>query len=100
MSFKIHITPIADFQEIRLSDISTGNCIAITTKGGILNEWLVEGKTSIINGNDFSNGWGNFEMNGFKSGKMSPFSCRLANGEYQHLDKTYTIEKFCLVIIK
>lgn len=96
MSFEIHITPIADFQEIRLSDISTGNCITITTKGGILNEWIVEGKTSIINGNDFTNGWGNFEMNGFKSGKMSPFSCRLANGQYQHLDKTYTIEKFYL----
>jgi aldose 1-epimerase len=96
MPFEIQITPIADFQAIRFIDLIDGNSIAITTKGGILNEWLTDGKSSIIDGNDFTKGWGNFEMNGFKSGKMSPFSCRLENGQYQHEDHLYTIEKFYL----
>jgi aldose 1-epimerase len=96
MSFEIQITAIAHFEEVNLKDTSNGNSIKICTKGGILNEWIVGGKKSIINGNDFNKGWGNFEMNGFKSGKMSPFSCRLEMGQYQHLDQAYTIEKFYL----
>ncbi len=96
MSFEIQITAIAHFEEVNLKDTSNGNSIKICTKGGILNEWIVGGKKSIINGNDFNKGWGNFEMNGFKSGKMSPFSCRLEMGQYQHLDQQYTIQKFYL----
>lgn len=96
MSFEIQITAIDHFEQIDLKDTSNGNSIKICTKGGILNEWIVDGKKSIINGNDFNKGWGNFEMNGFKSGKMSPFSCRLKQGQYQHLDQVYTIEKFYL----
>ena len=84
MSFEIQIHPNTDFQEIRLRDKSNGNSITIVTKGGLLNEWLAEGVNAIIHGNDLSRGWGAFEMNGFKGGKMSPFSCRLANGQYQH----------------
>lgn len=96
MSFEIQVTAIDHFEQITLKDNSNGNSIAICTKGGLLNEWLVGGKQSIINGNDFTKGWGNFEMNGFKSGKMSPFSCRLEKGQYHHLDQIYTIEKFYL----
>jgi aldose 1-epimerase len=48
----------------------------------------------IVEGNDFSEGWGDFEAGGFKGGKMSPFSCRIQNGQYTFEDKTYTIEKF------
>lgn len=96
MRFKIDISPISDFQAIRLADNSLGSSIVITTKGGLLNEWIINKKTSIINGNELANGWGNFEMNGFKGGKMSPFSCRLAKGQYQHEEQTYTIEKFYL----
>jgi aldose 1-epimerase len=96
MSFEIQIHPNTDFQEIRLRDKSNGNSITIVTKGGLLNEWLAEGVNTIIHGNDLSRGWGAFEMNGFKGGKMSPFSCRLANGQYQHEEHDYKIEKFYL----
>ena len=96
MPFEIQTSPVANFQEIRLTDNSSKNSVVISTKGGLLNEWMVNGSNSIIHGNDFSKGWGNFEMNGFKSGKMSPFSCRLANGQYEHEEKIYTIEKFYL----
>lgn len=96
MSFDIQITAIDHFEQVTLKESNTGNSISICTKGGLLNEWLIDGNRSIINGNDFTSGWGNFEMNGFKSGKMSPFSCRLENGQYQHLDQHYKIEKFYL----
>ena len=96
MSFEIQISSLDHFELITLKESNTGNSISISTRGGLINEWLIEGSRSIINGNDFSNGWGNFEMNGFKSGKMSPFSCRLENGTFTHLDQIYTIEKFYL----
>jgi aldose 1-epimerase len=48
----------------------------------------------IVEGNDFSKGWVDFEAGGFKGGKMSPFSCRIENGQYTFEDKTYTLEKF------
>ena len=96
MSFEIQTTKLNHFEQISLIDTSNENRISICTKGGLLNEWIVSGKKSIINSNDFSKGWGNFEMNGFKSGKMSPFSCRLENGTFKHIDQTYTIEKFYL----
>lgn len=96
MSFEIQISTIADFEELIIQDTSIGHQIKIVTKGGILNEWISNSTTSSINSNNFENGWGNFEMNGFKSGKMSPFSCRLANGQYAYQGKLYTIEKFYL----
>lgn len=96
MSFEIQISSLDHFEQITLKESNTDNSISISTRGGLINEWLIEGSRSIINGNDFSNGWGNFEMNGFKSGKMSPFSCRLENGTFKHLDQIYTIEKFYL----
>jgi aldose 1-epimerase len=96
MSFEIALIPMANFKQVAISNTANGSRISLCTKGGLLNEWIVGNNISIINGNDFSKGWGNFEMNGFKSGKMSPFSCRLANGQYDYLGNRYTIEKFYL----
>jgi aldose 1-epimerase len=96
MSFEIEVKPMATFEQVTISNTANGNSISISTKGGLLNEWVVGENRSIINSNDFSKGWGNFEMNGFKSGKMSPFSCRLENGQYEYLGNNYTIEKFYL----
>lgn len=96
MPFEIQINSRTNFQEIRLIDNIGKSSIIISTKGGLLNEWIVNEASSVINGNDFSKGWGSFEMNGFKSGKMSPFSCRLDHGQYEHEGQVYTIEKFYL----
>jgi aldose 1-epimerase len=99
MSFEIEIIPLSHFELVRLIDTSSKTVIEIATKGALLNSWQVmdNSKTlEIVDGNDFSKGWGNFESGGFKGGKMSPFSCRLENGQYAFDDKTYTIEKFYL----
>jgi len=97
MSFEIEITPASHFELVRLIDTSNKTVIEIATKGALLNSWQVMGHSEpleIVEGNNFSEGWGNFENNGFRGGKMSPFSCRIENGQYTLNDSTYTIEKF------
>jgi aldose 1-epimerase len=97
MSFEIEIAPLSHFELVRLRDTSTQTVIEIATKGALLNSWQVMGSSQaleIVEGNDFSKGWGDFENNGFRGGKMSPFSCRLENGQYIIEDTTYTLEKF------
>lgn len=99
MSFQIDIQAVANFEIIQISHPQKGIQITIATKGGILNSWLIQNGEithEFIDGNDFTNGWGVFEMNGFKSGKMNPFSCRLQNGSYQHQGNNFTIDKFYL----
>ena len=97
MSFEIQITSLSHFELVRLIDTSNQTVIEIATKGALLNSWQVMGHSTlleIVEGNDFSKGWVDFEAGGFKGGKMSPFSCRIENGQYTFEDKTYTLEKF------
>ncbi len=97
MSFEIQIASLSHFELVRLIDTSTNTVIEIATKGALLNSWQLMGHSKpleIVEGNDFSKGWVDFETGGFKGGKMSPFSCRIENGQYTFEDKTYTIEKF------
>jgi aldose 1-epimerase len=97
MSFEIQIAPLSHFELVRLIDTSSNTVIEIATKGALLNSWQVMGHSKsleIVGGNDFSKGWVNFENNGFRGAKMSPFSCRLENGQYTIDNTTYTLEKF------
>lgn len=97
MSFSIDIQPISTFQQIRITHTTTKNYIDIISKGGILNSWMqTKENWDIIDGNDFASGWENFESNGFKGGKMSPFACRLFQGKYQYINQQYKVEKFYL----
>ena len=99
MPFSIKVLPLSTFETIQISDSTQNNSIEIVTKGGLLNAWRMQNEQSSINiiaGNDFSNGWRAFEKNGFRSGKMSPFACRLNEGKYSYEGKTYQIEKFYL----
>ena len=103
MSFSIDIQPLFDFKRIRITNQGINAHIDIISKGGLLNSWvspnpheIAQPTIDIIDGNDFSQGWNNFEINGFKSGKMNPFSCRLFNGKYEHDQNCYHIEKFYL----
>jgi aldose 1-epimerase len=99
MSFKISIIPLDSFDLIELIDISSETHIQICTRGALLNSWTIRNNGEIhecIQGNDLDNGWHEFESNGFRSGKMSPFSCRIKNGQFEHLQQKYTLEKFYL----
>lgn len=97
MSFSIDIQPISSFKRIRIVDNLNNVHIDIISKGALLNSWWQGPENwDIIDGNHFENGWGDFESNGFKSGKMIPYACRLNLGKYKHDNKEYTIEKFYL----
>lgn len=99
MAFEIKNTPILDFEEIAISNTSSKTIIKITTKGALLNSWRILHQGSlfdVINGNKWTKGWEGFEQNGFKGGKMSPFSCRLQQGKYTFNETGYCIEKFYL----
>jgi aldose 1-epimerase len=98
MAFQLNIIPKNNFQLIQIANPEKGIQVEISTKGGLLNSWKTTtgAPMEFIAGNDFDKGWVNFEMNGFRSGKMSPFSCRLENGAYQWGGQQYTIEKFFL----
>ena len=99
MSFEIQVSPVLDFQKLRLIDAENGSSVEIVTKGALLNSWQVLNGTKriqLIEGNDFNHGWEAYASNGFKSAKMAPFACRMENGQYQHHDKTWTIEKYYL----
>lgn len=97
MSFSIQIKTVDNFELIQISDSQTGIVATILTRGALLNSWSIvdQGSTTeFVEGNDLSNGWKDFEQNGFRSAKMNPFACRLYKGSYAHLDKKYTIEKY------
>ncbi len=99
MSFSIHTKNIEGFTEISITDTAQLSKVCIISKGAILNSWNwnVEGKiTEFIDGNDFSKGWPAFESMGFKSGKMSPYSCRLNKGQYIHAGEAYTMTNYYL----
>mgnify|MGYP000524505596 CR=1 FL=1 len=97
MSFSIDIQPISTFKRIRIANHESKASIDIMSKGGVLNSWLqTNDQWDIIDGNNFESGWGDYESNGFKSGKMSPYGCRLSQGQFTHLSQSYKIEKFYL----
>jgi pantothenate kinase len=99
MSFTIDIQPHFDFKIIRIANNDTKVYIDIVTKGGLLNSWVQSKGSSqfdVIDGNDLSNDWVNFESNGFKSAKMNPFCCRMNEGSYLFETSNYKIEKFYL----
>lgn len=99
MAFEIKKNLLQGIETIEILNPQTKASISISTTGAILNSWKVpiHGQFfELIAGNDFSNGFQGFEQKGFKSGKMSPFSCRLSNGQYMHDGKEYKINKFYL----
>ena len=99
MSFEIQVAPLLDFEKLSLIDAENGIRVEITTKGALLNSWQVQNKAAkiqLIDGNDFSNGWLAFESAGFKSAKMAPFACRLENGNYTYLGKTWRLDQYYL----
>jgi aldose 1-epimerase len=96
MAFDIIIQEKNHLQSIQLIDLEMGSCIELHTKGALMNSWKVkngEADLELILGNTTAT---NFEMDGFRSGKMSPFSCRIADGKYEWLEQQYRFEKFYL----
>ena len=96
MQFQIKQSTINQVAFIQLQDIELGVSIEILAKGALLNSWLLsQGGEShqFIMGNDL-NATMEFESQGFRSAKMSPYVCRLYKGQYAHLNTTYTMDRF------
>ena len=96
MQFQIKQSTINDVALIQLLDIELGVTIDILTKGALLNSWLLrQGVESqqFIMGNALD-ATKEFENQGFRSAKMSPYVCRLYKGQYTHLDTIYTMDRF------
>ena len=96
MRFKIKQNTINHIALIQLLDIELGVTIDILIKGALLNSWLlgqVDKSHQFIMGNALNDA-AEFESQGFRSAKMSPYVCRLYKGQYKHLNSTYTMDRF------
>ncbi len=96
MSFDLNILAHGTSKVIQLMDQVNGTMVEIHCKGGLMNRWTVKNEgqgLELILGNL---GEADFEMNGFRSGKMSPFSCRVDGGQYQLENQTYEFKKYYL----
>ncbi len=90
---------IVNKDKIILKNNSTGNLAEIFSFGPLLNKFSIK-----KNDKDFNiiNGYENVDdakqniTNGFKSAKLSPFVCRIKNGEYFFENEKHKIEKFYL----
>ena len=96
MSFDLNILAHGTSKVIQLMDQVNGTMVEIHCRGGLMNRWTVQNEgqgLELILGNE---GEADFEKNGFRSGKMSPFSCRIDGGKYQIDHQTYKFKKFYL----
>lgn len=106
MGFDLTIQAIKNHKQIQLIDNKSNTVVTIHSKGALMNSWKV-----VHNQEVYELIWGNpddpvdnskiendirFEMNGFRSGKMSPFSCRIHLGQYDWMDQSYKFGKFYL----
>ncbi len=111
MPFDLKIIPQANHKSIQLIDNNNDTIVTVHAKGALMNSWKVQFESQLLelivgNHTDLNHqGTGNklsvdkdlsFEMNGFRSGKMSPFSCRINKGMYHWDDQTYRFDKFYL----
>jgi len=96
MPFQIKQNTINQVKMIQIVDVALGATIEILTKGGLLNSWQLRQGDELhqfIMGNE-ENTANEFESQGFRSAKMSPYVCRLYKGQYTYLDTTYTMDRF------
>ncbi len=112
MAFDLKIHEKEGLKMVQLIDSNTQTVIEIESRGALMNSWkvIVEGKAlELILGNPSSllhnkepketmskEAPLSFEMNGFRSGKMSPFSCRIEKGRYQFDEQNFEFNKFYL----
>jgi aldose 1-epimerase len=109
MAFDLKIQGQQSYKSIQLIDTNCDTIITIHCKGALMNSWKVkcaQHPMELILGtpNSATNDEPidkidenlSFEMTGFRSGKMSPFSCRIDSGEYIWADQQYKFNKFYL----
>jgi len=96
MQFQIKQSTINHVAFIQLLDVEMGVTIDILTKGALLNSWLLSQRGEshqFIMGNSLHVAK-EFESQGIRNDKMSPYVCRLYKGHYINLNTQYTMDRF------
>jgi aldose 1-epimerase len=96
MPFQFAIKKVQNFDVIQLMDTELNVFVEIVSKGALLNSWQwnqLENTYHFIEGNSIQSAL-DFEKNGFRSAKMSPYVCRLHQGQYVHENTPYTMDHF------
>ena len=99
MRFNSSIISKQPFEVIQLKDQQTGTAVEIYAMGALLNSFKVpvkDGFHNVIDGFDNAEAALQEITYGFKSAKLSPFVCRMANGQFTINGHTYTVGKFYL----
>ena len=94
MAFTINITEKEIFPVIHLKNETEETSVEIYAFGALLNSFKAKSSTNIIDGFASPQDAMDNITNGFKSAKLSPFVCRIANGKYVYNDHPYAINKF------
>lgn len=99
MSFSVKTNTQSSYTFIELKDENTGCIAEIFALGALLNAFHIptkKGLVNIIDGFETAAEAAANTTNGFKSSKLSPFVCRMNNGNYTFNNNNYSIEKFYL----
>lgn len=99
MPFEVIIDEKPEYPIITLKDSHTGCEAEIYAFGGLLNTFRVlvnNQPVNIMNAFDSVADARKNITNGFKSAKLSPFVCRMHNGNYRFGDKKYRVNKHYL----
>ncbi|BAV09202.1 aldose-1-epimerase [Filimonas lacunae] len=90
------MTGIGKEQAIVLQDTSTGTYAEIYSTGALLNQFALPlhgTPFNVVDGFDSPATVAEKITDGFKSAKLSPFTCRLNKGQYSFQEQVYTIQK-------
>lgn len=96
MSFEVFIDHSQSIPVIILKDLLNNTSAEIYAFGGILNAFTIskDGKnTNLVAGFDSVDDAKLNITNGFKSAKLSPFVCRMAEGKFEWKEDAYLVEK-------
>ncbi|MFT4152502.1 aldose 1-epimerase [Parafilimonas sp.] len=95
MAFQVEINKDGGFSIIRLTNSAEKTSADIYAFGALLNSFTVN-SINVIDGFASPADAQAHITDGFKSARLSPFVCRLANSQYSFNNREYTINKFCL----
>jgi len=96
MAFTVDINEKENSPVIYLKNEAEEASAEIYAFGALLNSFRAKNSINVIDGFDSLQDAMNNITSGFKSAKLSPFVCRIANGKYVYNDHQYTINKFYL----
>src|SRR5580765_2770843 len=96
MAFTVDINEKENFPIIYLKNEAEETSAEIYAFGALLNSFKAKNSINIIDGFVSPQDAMDNITNGFKSAKLSPFVCRIANGKYVYNDHQYTVNKFYL----